>query len=411
MTGISPRARLSPLELALRHPLTQLGFGLLAWGLLYYNYLLLTYAASLHWNDFGKFFYATASWWNGRSMYAPTVATYMPVGDEWMQFLDLNPPHFHLVVLPMIAWPLHSAAIVWTLANVGCGIAALVLVYIELRPTIHPSRIFPLLWVVLASAATGANALTAQCTGLLMLPMAVAWRSARHGQWNTSGAWLGVLISVKPFLGLFLPVLLLVRRPRAALAACTAGLCCVALGVAVFGWRPYLEWMVALRQVGWDWAGMNGSLRAILARGFDTSPVVIPVVLAPSLITPLWVIASLVVGAASVRAVSRSTDGVFAVTVLAALLISPLGWVYYLWLAVPGCLGLWSAGVPRLAWVGLLVLCTPLFSLSFFQPSSIATLTLASAYTWATLALWISTVRAAQATPTVSAKAGPVTTS
>src|SRR5262245_25929345 len=56
----------------------------------------------LHMNDFGKFYYATRAFLEGRDMYAPTVATDLKldlVPD--LQFLDLNPPHFHLLIVPL----------------------------------------------------------------------------------------------------------------------------------------------------------------------------------------------------------------------------------------------------------------------------------------------------------------------
>jgi hypothetical protein len=89
---------------------------------------------------------------------------------------------------------------------------------------------------------------------------------------------------------------------------------------------------------------------------------------------------------------TRDTDVVFASTTLASLLVSPLGWVYYLWLVFPGALGRWRQHTPRVAVAGLALLMIPLVILWWFQPSGLATMTLGSVYSWGTLSLWIASV-------------------
>ena len=96
------------------------------------------------------------------------------------------------------------------------------------------------------------------------------------------------------------------------------------------------------------------------------------------------------------------SDGDWAALLLAALLMSPLGWNYYLWIAVwpfggaagtscalaaAGALG--SLAVPGLGgwlWWGKMT--------AWGQPHVLATLTAASLYFWALLALWIWTIGA-----------------
>ncbi len=371
-----------------RHPFTQIGFGCLALLLIEYNVLLLRYAQRVHWNDFGKFYWAAINWRQGGSLYAPTVATRMEVREGWMQFLNLNPPHFHLVILPLLQLSEWTAGVLWIGVNLLAAIVSCALIARELQ--LHVPRTRVLAWVCLglASAATGTNAMTAQCTGLLLLPMTVAWIEARRGRWAMCGAWLGVLISLKPFLGLFLPVFLLIRQWRAGIAACASGLAATALGAMVFGWRAYIEWIGALGNVNWVWAGINGSMRGVITRFFDPSPNFAALSAHDAVIVPIWLTASAAVLIVSVRALDRSPDRVFALTVLVSLLISPLGWVYYLWLAAPACLALWSERVPPVVWIGLGLLCTPLFSIGSGQPSALASATLGSAYGYGMLLLW-----------------------
>ena len=390
-----PRTRVSRprSEAFLRHPLTQLGSGYAIVLLLVYNYVLLRTAASFSWNDFGKFYYATLNWRSGLSMYAPTVATSLPVSTGLrLQFLDMNPPHFHLLLLPLVTLPIGTAARVWLVLNAVSALTAIVMVVRELKLRVPIWQWMPLAVIGLLSVATNSNAVTAQCTGVLMLPMTAAWLAARRQQWVTCGVWLGVVIGVKPFLGLFLPVLALRGQWRATVSACLAGLVSSAVGVAVFGWSSYVEWIGALRSVSWVWGFMNGSIQALLARSLAPSPAFTPAVAASWLIIPVWIIGSAVVAVVSYRATTRSLDHMFSVTILAALLISPLGWTYYLWLAMPSLLSLWRTGPSWPTWVGLALLCVPLPLGTFGQPYWLATVTLASAYSWGLLFLWLGLV-------------------
>ncbi|MEQ1911673.1 MAG: glycosyltransferase family 87 protein [Vicinamibacterales bacterium] len=382
----------------LGHPFTQIAFGVGAVWLLAYNYVLLLNARAVHWNDFGKFYYATANWESGKSLYAPTVATAMWMVSSWRELLNLNPPHFHLLLLPLANVSLEASARIWLVANALAATASIALVVRELKLRVAPTYWLPLGCLCLASVATGANSISAQCTGLLMLPMTLSWLAARRGAWGVSGAWLGVLISVKPFLGLFLPTLVLLRQWRALMTACLAGAACVAVGVVVFGVHSYIEWARALRDVSWVWASMNGSMMAIAAKSFAWSPYMTPFAERPGLVTPLWLAACGVIAAGSSRAAVRSLDHAFGVTVLASLLISPLGWTYYLWLAMPGCFGLWQRRMSAVTWVGLLLLCVPMFGVSFGQPHPLATLTVGSSYNWGTLALWLGAVTSLEPT-------------
>lgn len=354
-----------------------------------YNIALIRAAAYLHWNDFGKFYYAVLNWRSGVSLYEPTVATHLTDGSLAMEFLDMNPPHFHILMLPLVHLTLGQAARVWLLINASAALGSCWLVLRELGMRPRPWHWLPLAAFCLGSTATMANSVTAQCTGILMPLITMAWIDARHGRWSSSGIWLGVLASLKPFFGLFLLSFAWNRQWRAIGSMWAAGAFCGLTGAVVFGWHSYLEWTSALGEVSWVWGGMNGSLRGLLTKSLTPSPTLTPVLDAPWLVMPLWVVAVGLVTVWSARALSWSTDHMFAVTILASLLISPLGWVYYLWLALPPCLALWQRQTSGLMWAGLVYQCAPLFYLGIGQPYAIATVLLACAYVWAIVLLWI----------------------
>jgi hypothetical protein len=71
-------------------------------------------ARRLHMNDFGKFYYAARLFLDGPNMYEPSPATFIPVGPKAVHvFLNLNPPHFHLLVLPLSVLPVETAGVIW----------------------------------------------------------------------------------------------------------------------------------------------------------------------------------------------------------------------------------------------------------------------------------------------------------
>jgi hypothetical protein len=109
-----------------------------------------------------------------------------------------------------------------------------------------------------------------------------------------------------------------------------------------------------------------------------------------------------------VLARDKSVDRTFAGLLLTAQLISPLGWIYYLWFAAGPLLALlWShrhrarrssrilltLAVPGLVW--------PLVWTSIWHTSVLGTVTFGSIYWWSTLFLWALVIFGYQTSRTV----------
>jgi len=209
-----------------------------------------------------------------------------------------------------------------------------------------------------------------------------------------------VLSSVKPFLGVFWIYLLLTRRLKAAGAMAAAVLLCVLVGVLVFGWSEYLAWFRAMAAVDWAFAPMNGSMQGVLARTLAESPVFVPLVRAPAAVLPATIVLGAIVGAVALvtlmrDASERRVDRAFAGLLLTALLVSPLGWMYYVWFLAGPVLALWPTVFQRQSRVrdacivaavpGLLL---PLYMTTVGSSSPWISLTLGSTYGWTLMALW-----------------------
>jgi alpha-1,2-mannosyltransferase len=374
----------------------------------YYAALSQIMFTELNMNDFGKFYYAAKSYLAGGSLYDPTPATFIKVNPENLSearpFLNMNPPHFHLVVLPLTLFSPLAAVQLWAAMNIGALGWSLWLIFRELR--IRWRSVQSALWIgmLLLGAPTGAIVVTGQFTFLLLVPTTYAWLAARRGGWALAATLLGGLASVKPFFGIFALYLIATGRAGAAAVMGSAGAACIALGAAIFGWGAYADWTEALSSVNWAWAAMNGSVAALLSRLLAPNPFFATILNQPQLVVPLVSLFAIPIGLFSLRLARRDhstgrVDRTFVAALLTAQLVSPLGWNYYLWLSLGPFIALWQSFESRrspvrdalLAGAVPLILC-PLIIVTVARKTPIEILTVGSAYFWATLTLWAAVV-------------------
>ena len=144
---------------------------------------------------------------------------------------------------------------------------------------------------------------------------------------------------------------------------------------------------------------MNVSLLGLIQRSLSSSAwLQHPIANAPSLITPLWIAAAATLAAATLWRVKSVTDAdrqVLLVTT-AALLISPLAWVYYLWFLIPPItahLASPATETSRVRWILLIAVVglltpPPVVRAALSWGPGVGTLTMGSVYTWALVAIW-----------------------
>jgi alpha-1,2-mannosyltransferase len=383
-----------------------LGF-LLMWNVNYLRFM----RNEMHMNDFGKVYCSARAFLAGEGMYGPDPGQPIPMGIEAQTHLwNLNPPHFHLLVVPFALLSEDHALVFWFLLNFLGLAAACVLVRSELRLTLTKREVFFTLLAFLAFSGMAMVLVTGQHSFLLLFLLTLAWRSARHGRWTLAGAILGTLIALKLFLALFLPYLLLTGRWRALAAAFGTLAFLFVLGYLIFGGEAYRAWVGLLHGIDWEWRAMNASAAGILARTFGRSPNFLPLVEAPGIARGVFPVLAAAFSFVTLGAILRdnapgSTDRHFLLLTLCSLLASPLGWTYYLWMAlgplVAFILFLRSAtGVSRrrarwaflLVVIGCLGLMVPHTFVELCQPNRFFTVTLGSTYFWSLLALWLAVI-------------------
>ena len=380
--------------------------------LFYWNYTYLTAMKIQNYADFGKFYYSAKAFWDGKDMYGPSPSTLIQLSNGISIYCwNLSPPHFHVLLLPLAFLPLNIAFGVWSILSLFSLFVSFYLIFQETGITLTPWRILLIFIGFLVFIGTSTVLMTGQISFLLLLPVTLTWIYARRGEWIKTGICLGLVISLKPFLLIFLPYLFFERKYGAAATAVLVTFLCFAVGLIFFGIDSHLSWLRVLSSVDWSWAPINGSILGWLSRMFLKNPFYSPITAIPGLVYPLWLAVAGVFGSLTLFLSvsdhsSKSIDRSFCLLIIGALLVSPLGWIYYTWFILGPMTALirsWflknrmekervshrllSArnGLFVVASVGMI---WPYPFTYLFQPNGISTGTIGSIYFWTYIFIW-----------------------
>ncbi|MFI6850755.1 glycosyltransferase family 87 protein [Streptomyces sp. NPDC050416] len=202
------------------------------------------------------------------------------------------------------------------------------------------------------------------------------------GRTRWAGIGIGLAAAIKLTPALFIALLLVARRWRAAAVATAVALGATALAASVDPDASRFYWTEALwdtNRVGRLGYVSNQSVQGILARLGETDRAV-------------WAAAALLVlGVWALRARRAVAAGdwaaAFALTGLAACLVSPVTWVHHLVWLLPSFAVLVRTGHTRIAGVLYAVLCTSVVWLWFDDASGVDGFLGSNAYAWITLGL------------------------
>jgi hypothetical protein len=312
-----------------------------------------------------------------RSAAAPASAMYaQPVGTPRG---NMNPPQFQLLIEPLTNLPIETAATVWRALNT---IALAICLWFLARRSEEKWGVADigalLAWAPLQSAVS-----LNQLAWVLWPLLIATWWLWRSGRWTAGAIPFGIALSLKSFLGLFLVWLALRRQWRALAVAIASAAAGFAVGALAYGTDSVRAWIAAVASVRWSFALMNASLRGLLARTLTSDgAVVTPVADLPALVTPLFAVAAAAVMIVTlIRTRRADVDRSWPVLMAGALLVSPLGWIYYCWWMLPGF-------TPSRLMIRAPLLWIPMVCLTWWQPHPLATASIASAYTWGLLLVW-----------------------
>jgi hypothetical protein len=332
----------------------------------------------LSYNDFGKFYYSLRQWHDAGTLYGPSPATAMPIdGSRVVQFWNMNPPHFHLLIWPLVYLPLGAAFWLWMAVNVAAAGWAIWRI-----GQVHGRHLgLTGFFLTLASAPVLTWFVTGQVTGVLMALVTAIWLEARRGRWVRAGTLIGLAVSLKVFLWP-LGIYLALRRAWGGVAsACAAGAGAFVVGLTVFGVQAHRDWLHALNDVQWIGAVMNASVYGLISRTWTIDVTGTPSAFAISSAVALAVLATGLWAAAS----AETTDEGMAMVLTSALLASPLGWIYYLPIVAGPVLARRDALRPVA--IGLCLIPPFLF---YPFPSRAFAMTAGSVMTWTLVTVWLS---------------------
>jgi hypothetical protein len=279
--------------------------------------------------DFSAFHESAQNLWVGGPLYARA---------------NLNSPIAVLAMGPLGLAGEAPAWVVWQLLNVAAFVWT-----VRVALLVTAQRATPWLVALLAlHASTAAQTSLGQIAWVLGLPLAYGWLAWRTRRPASAGAWLGVVVAVKPFV---LPALVLAALSRHAgrLAlwgmATAGGLTMV--GIVALGLEPSRDYL-SLSPLAWGSVGgfPLGSLSGMLHR-WGLSPAS-SLMLAGILFVPVaW------------RWRELDGDRQWLAALTTALLFNPLGWVYYQAWLLPPILAIWGGTDRRLLGAGIALGCLP----------------------------------------------------
>ena len=303
---------------------------------------------------------------------------------------NLNPPSAVLLFVPFSFLPDSVALVVWTALAIG----AYVLAAYWIAREVMPGRTISIAGAIFLSQPAIMSLLLGQVGALMMLLLTAAWIADRKERPLLAGALLGIAIGAKPFLLVFAAYALWRRSAAFAsgLAAGIAGM--VTLGLAAAGVAGFRSWLGAIEQITWSAHVANASLLALLTRTLSVTPDILhatPLAVRPDLVQPLWWTSVAIVCATTAVILLRtqSRDQAWAILLIASLLVSPLGWVYYATMFVGPLLAV-AMKAPRSAQVVIAVGCACLNVPPLSMPAmgSAGVLIVGSIYAWGFLLLF-----------------------
>ena len=299
-----------------------------------------------------------------------------------------NPP---IPLLPLAFLSPRQSLAVWTIASLLVFAWSTWASLRALRWRLPLVGWIALVVYLLAWGPAAAFSLTLQLSFLLMGPVTASWLAARDGRPTAAGAWLGLAASAKPFLLLVVVYLALRRDARALQAFAVVSLLFVLAGLLIFGPQSWIRATQLLRVSHYMNASLCGG-RVPLAIRITRMP---GVSVAHLVADPVGRDCVITLRAPAPRS-APGEDHAWAALLLASILLSPLGWVYYLWIAlwpVAATIGHerpWRQPSARDWWL-VPGLCGWLWfrrMAAWGQPSPLATAVFASMYFWALLSLW-----------------------
>ncbi|MCK9375637.1 MAG: DUF2029 domain-containing protein [Syntrophobacterales bacterium] len=305
--------------------------------------------------DFSKFYMSARYFWEGKDIYAPVpLSTFRNPHDEIFNKLkllpldklksarknlhpNLNPPFQTLLMSPLGLIGYEKAFWIYSFLSITMGLVALVLISRELATTKHDLPVLlGYLIVILCYFPSWVSIVFGQFSFILLLLITLGWLAARSGKDKMAGIYLGLAMSLKIFMGLFLIFFLIRRRWRLLSWFVSIFIILSLLPLLIMGIDTYKDYLSILSGITWYATSWNASFMGFFTRLFGGSEN-LPLINRPDVALALTRICSLTFlcglgWVAWPREPTASPDQFdlgFSLTIVGMFLLSPLGWMYY----------------------------------------------------------------------------------
>jgi len=260
--------------------------------------------------------------------------------------VNAHPPTSVLLTLPLALLPYSDAVLVWNLISLAALFASLWLIQRQLRIPLALWSIFPFLVLALLFGPLRQQVNQGQLNLVLLLLLTGAWAAQRSDRPNLAGTLVGAAAAIKLFPAFLFLYFALRRQGKALLAGGLSFLLLTAVTAAVLGPDAYTSYVrevlpkVAVFRSSW----INASLPGLWTKLFDPAT-------EHEQVAPLWrstvfaqagsllscgLIVLLLLPLIRRARTQAERDRVFALSLIAMLLVSPLTWDhYFLLLLVP----------------------------------------------------------------------------
>jgi hypothetical protein len=320
--------------------------------------------------DFHVFYRSALAWTSGGDLYATTMAGELP---------NLNPPQFIVAFVPLTWMAEQTAIALWLAINVACLIGTALIVWRELQLP----RSFTAMTVGVAAAGLNMGLQfgieEGHPVGIFALALTAAWAASRRQHWTTAAVLIGLVASVKPFFGCVLLIAVCRGQWRACFWSAATATVALLAGLAGTGIAGFARWLETGRQVTWFNHPLNASLAGLLARA--------------GLGWQLWALLAVFILLITVIVIrqSKDLDVEWLTCGVASLLVSPLGWAYYLPL-LAGPLAAIAVRRPALLLAAFGFVWPMPYLMTLVHPSPLANATVFSLTSWSLIALWCTAV-------------------
>lgn len=324
-----------------------------------YSNALVISANTLYSTDFFKFFQSAQFYFEGQNIYDKIIRPLTPAEVSYLHAKtlilssDLNPPFFTLLLLPMAWLNYYKGFLVWSVLS-GIATIAGILLALKTYPTLWNNTVLRM-WVLVAFLVyfpTYANLRFGQVTSILLLLTAATLLACHKQQFRRAGICLGLAFSLKIFYGLFLIFFAARKQWRVVFYMMGTYIVCGICALCVFGIKAYKSYYSSLGNINWYSATWNGSFLGFFSRIFGGQHEGnLPIFNLPQITHPLYLICSAVLALyliwttvyprklhTNMNALQNNPkidfdrdyfDWGFSLTIVAMLLITPLGWSYY----------------------------------------------------------------------------------